>query len=235
MSVLAPILFFVLFAAIIGGTIWLWLRPGRKNRQWRDPATGQELASLAAEQGWSYTPERKDYLQRYGDRYPFHRAAGVGEPALDVVTGTHRGREFACFQFLFPRPARPTEGPAQRTYFRVFSVSLRASAPKLILRGAHLDPLWMRGFTTGDRAFDKSFVVGAGDNQFAHRILTEPVKQWLYANPPLAGVANGSLQFAGHELLGWYKEKDGFDVRLVEPVLDYLCDFLDRLPADALR
>jgi hypothetical protein len=226
MEALAPVLFVLVFVAIVGLVIWLFVRTARRNRATRDPAVGQDLARLAAAKGWRYRPRDDGFLRRF-DGYPF----GPGnQTALDLVTGTRRGREFACFQSAPPRHAPSGEYPAEIRYVRVVAVSLPAPVPTVLVSRGRNTPRWTRRYTVGDDAFDLAFAVGTEDEPFAGRLLTAPVRQWLLDNPPA-----GSLRFGGSDLVGWHADTGGFDAGMVEPAVDRLCDLLDRIPANALR
>lgn len=233
METLAPVAFFLVFAAVIGLVVWLVVRTARRKRTMRDPAVGADLARLAGERGWRHEPEVTGYAERF-DGHPFHGNTAV-QPVFDLVSGSYRGRPFACFQYSPPRSMPPGEQPAEATYLRMFTLELPAPVPRLRLWPAGADPRWMRGFTTGDPEFDKAIAVGTRDQDFATRVLTEPVQRWLRDNPPLAGVAKGSVCFEGNYLLGWYEEKGRFDPNKVEPALEYLSRLLSNVPQDALR
>ncbi|HEY7593276.1 MAG TPA: hypothetical protein VH969_08990 [Actinophytocola sp.] len=225
---LAPVAFVLVFAAIIGLIGWLLVRTVRRNRAPRNPAVGHDLARLAAERGWHYTPRDDEFLRRF-DGYPFGRG-GQLRPALDLVTGTHRGREFACFQFAPPRSLSPGEGSAEIGYTRVVAVTLPAPVPTLVLSPARSAPRWTRRYTTGDDAFDRTFAVGTEDEPFADHVLTEPVRRWLLANPPA-----GALRLGGPSLVAWNADTGGFAASMVEPAVAHLSDLLDQIPPDALR
>jgi hypothetical protein len=228
MSELAPIAFVLVFVAIIGLVVWLGVRTARRNRAPRDPAAGRDLAALAAARGWRFTAKDDTFLRRFNG-YPFGRG-GRSRPALDLLTGTHRGRAFACFQFSPPRSLPAGEYSAEIDYVRVVAVSLPAPVPTVLVTDARAAPRWTRSYTTGDDAFDRTFAVGTEDEPFAGRLLTEPVRRWLVANPPA-----GSLRFGGGDLVGWQADTGGFAASMVEPAMNHLCDLLDRIPPNALR
>jgi hypothetical protein len=228
MSALAPIAFVLVFLAIIGLVGWLVVRTARRNRAPRDPAAGRDLAALAAARGWRYTARDDTFLRRFTG-YPFGRGARH-TPALDLVTGTHRGREFACFQFAPPRSLPAGEYSAEIRYVRVVAVSLPTPVPTVLVTGARTAPRWTRRYTTGDDTFDRTFAVGTEDEPFAGRLLTVPVRHALLADPP-----PGSLRFGGGDLVGWQPDTGDLAATMVEPAVDRLCDLLDRVPPDALR
>jgi hypothetical protein len=228
MESLAPLAFVLVFAAIIGLVVWLGVRTARRNRARRDPAVSAGLAELAAAKGWRFSAREDGFLRRFHG-YPFGHGAR-SRPALDLVAGGHRGREFVCFQYAPPRALPPGDWVAEVGYARVVAVSLPAPVPTMLVTPARGAPRWARRFTTGDAEFDRAFAVGTEDERFAGRLLTEPVRRWLLANEP-----RGSLRFGGSDLVGWHPDRSGFDPHAVEPAVDHLCDLLDRIPAEALR
>lgn len=231
MSVLLPVAFVLVFVAIVGTPIVLLVHAGRRNRALRSSAIGDQLASLAEERGWTYVAEDKGYLDSF-TMYPLTRG-GRHTPAFDLVTGSHRDREFSCFQFAPPRSTQAGEGQsAYGTYLRVFIVWLPTPIPVVTLSGKGAGPRWFSRFATGDETFDKEFQVGCAeaDENVVDALLTAPVRQWLLQHPPLAGSGRGMLRFDQNVLIGWYEEKKPFEASSVVPHLDYLCDLFDLLP-----
>lgn len=228
MSSLAPIAFVLVFAAVLGLVGWLVVRTARRNRAPRDPAVSAGLARLATAKGWTYRPRDAGFLRRFRG-YPFGHG-GRSRPAADLVTGTHRGREFACFRYVPARSLPAGEYAARIRHARVVAVSLPAPVPRMLLTPAAGTPRRARRFTTGDDAFDRAYAVGTDDEPFARRLLTVLVRRWLLDNPPA-----GALRFAGPDLITWHADDGDFAAGMVEPAVDRLCDLLDRLPADAVR
>ena len=223
MSVLAPLAFVVVFAAVLGLVGWLAVRTARRNRLVPDDG----LAALAAAKGWTYHPRAEGFLRRYRG-YPFGHG-GRTRPALDLVTGTHRGREFACFRYEPARSLPVGDHAAEVRRVRVVAVSLPAALPHLLVTPASRAP---RRYTTGDDAFDRVYQVGTDDERFAARLLTAPARRWLLDNPP-----GGPVRFGGPDLLTWHADEEpagSSAAGTVEPAVDRLCDLLDRLPAGAL-
>jgi len=228
MTQLAPFVFVLVFAGVLGLVGWLVAGTARRNRAPADPAARADLARLAAAKGWMFTPRDDGYLRRFTG-YPFGRGGRL-RPALDLVTGVHRGRTFACFRFAPPRSAPGGDAVAAVDQARVVAVALPAAVPAVVVAGARNEP-WARRYTVGDEAFDRAFTVGTDDEPFAGRVLTEPVRRWLLANPP-----PGSLRLGGGpDLIAWQSDTGGFGAHQVEPAVDRLCDLLDRIPAEALR
>jgi hypothetical protein len=212
---LAPVLFVLLFVLVVGGAVALLVRASRRNRAARDPAARRDLARLAGARGWRFTPRHPRFVRQRFDGYPFTR----GGPALDLVTGTHRDREFACFQYAPPRAMPPGEYPIQARYLRVFAVSLPEPAPHLMVTPGGAQG--RQRYTTGDAEFDRAFAVGTEDEDFAGRVLTPRVRRSLLDDPP-----PGPVRFGGTDLVCWRPDRGGFTAAEVEPVLDRLCDLL---------
>ena len=223
MAELAPVAFVLVFVAVVSLPAWLLVRVLRRNRAMRDPAVGQALAQLAAGKGWSYSPRDDQFVERF-DSYPFGRSRPA-RPALDLITGTHRGRPFACFQYAPPRKLPAGENPVGIDYIRVFVVSLPTTVPSMVISDARRSPRWLRRYTVGDDVFDRMFVVGTEEEGFTDRVLTEPLRRWLLDNPP-----PGSMRFLRSDLIAWQADTKGFDPQRVEPALDFLNDFVDRIP-----
>ena len=223
MAELAPVAFVLVFVAVISLPAWLLIRSVRRNRAMRDPGVGQALAQLAAGKGWCYSARDDQFVKRY-DSYPFSRRRPA-RPALDLITGTHRGRQFACFQYAPSRKLPPGEHPVEIDYIRVFAVSLHTKVPSMLIADARRTPRWLRRYTVGDDTFDRAFAVGTEEAEFTDRVLTEPLRRWLLDNPP-----PGSLRFLSSDLIGWHADTIGFDPHKIEPALDYLNDLVDRVP-----
>lgn len=228
MEALAAIGFVLVFVAIIGLPIYLAASTVRRNRAPLDPARGAALARLAAERGWSHTSRDDTYMRRFRG-YPFGRGGHL-RPAFDLVRGTHRGRAFACFLFAPPRSLQPGEQVLAMRYLRVFLISLPFSAPRVLVTEARGAPRWTRRYKVGDEAFDRAFAIGTDDEAFADRILTESVRRWLLETRSAV-----PLRLGGEDLISWRIDAGDFAAEMLEPALDRLCDFLDRLPADRVH
>lgn len=229
MEALVAVLFVVVFIAIIGGSVWLLLRTRRRNRSLREGPGGsqrEELAQLAVRHGWEFTPERPGYLKQLTG-YPFEHGGDPEMPVYNLVAGTHRGLPFSCFQYAPPRPLQPGEFAAQIQYRRAFVIWLPEPTPAMTLT-AGSSPLWTRRYTTGDETFDKAVAVGTEDTEFAERVLTAAVRDWLCRNPPVPGLADASVRFGDGVLAAWYHEKKHFDAATLLPVLEYLHALAER-------
>ncbi|PXY30945.1 hypothetical protein [Prauserella muralis] len=214
METLAPILFVVVFAAIVGLVAWLFLRSRRREQTMRDEEVGGELARLAAGRGWIFEQENVGYADRFTG-YPFSQHLRERR-SRELVTGTHRGWEFGAFQYS-PRPMQdPGERQQYFRYFRVFAIRLPAPRPTLQLtpKGAG------------------EYKVNTDDDRFAAYVLTEPVKRWLAEDPR---APRYRVRFERDELIAWYEQKDRFAPAELDMGLDFLCDLLDRVPREALR
>ncbi|WP_020668926.1 hypothetical protein [Amycolatopsis nigrescens] len=227
-SSLAPVLFVLVFVAIVGLVIWLFVRSNRRDKTMRDETVGGDLAALAAERGWSYQPENVGYLDQFSG-LPFGGARG--HRALQLVSGTYRGREFSCLQYVTDTSSYTGDGGGYQRYYRVFTIGLPVPRPQLQVIAMQKAQA-MRKFTTGDAEFDQVFTVASEDDRFTADVLTAPNRQWLLGDRRARELP---FRFEGGHLLTWFEQKDRFDPVSVEPVLDYLCDLLDRVAPDALR
>jgi hypothetical protein len=228
MAELAPVVFVLALVAVVGLPVWLLVGAHRRNRAMRDPAVGEAVAQLAAAKGWRYTAQDDRFADQFDGAGPFGRGARR-RPALDLVTGTHRRREFACFQYAPPRRMRRHEQPVEIAYIRVFVVSLPTSVPSMQITSAGRTPRWSRRYTVGDESFDHAFMVGTDDAAFTSGILTDSLRRWLVDNPP-----PGRVRLLGSHLICWHDDRVGFDPQRIEVVLDYLTDLVDRMAVDRL-
>ncbi|TQN32813.1 hypothetical protein FHX37_2796 [Haloactinospora alba] len=217
---LAPIVFFLLVAAIFATVIWMFVHTFRRDRELRGDDTAERLHRFASQRGWSY--------QRHGGLAPGSGLVGNSSArestrVWDLVWGTHRGRNFRCFQH---RRTSGDEDGRNTRYHRVFTVTLPDDVPDLQVTAVRWSPLWTRVRTTGDERFDRAFAVATSDERFAARVLTPELRERMLAHPP----PNGVVRLGGGELTTWYKQTRAFDPESIEGVLDGLCDLLDRIP-----
>jgi hypothetical protein len=188
--------------------------PGRRSRA--------ALVALARDRGWTYRPTSPDPLDRFGTDYPYSIW-----PAQDVITGTHRGRPFWCFEGATTDP--PGGGPGYR---RLFVVERRSSGPTLKVSRRwgyrHLrEPTGTSQVELADPAFEAQFQVSTDDAAYARTVLDPPLRSWLLDTGPVGLV----LRFTGASLVTWQNPR--LTARSVERTLDYLCDVLDRVEPGA--
>ncbi|TWP52133.1 hypothetical protein FKR81_11160 [Lentzea tibetensis] len=222
----------LLGAALVWMVVWL-----RRDYE----ASEQEFMALlqeeSARRGWTYE-ERNDSYAEWFNALPMIPFAGVRSPvfqqpkaagARNVVTGTHRGRQFlaADFHVYFTAPAIDANW---RTHVWV---RMPAPRPGLVVKKV-LGPqnavnraLGWDHQRYGDPEFDHRFEVTADDQRFAHDVLHTHMQRILVAE-----------QRAFQE---WWMVGDIIDVagdscgehrdpRELIPALDLRCDILDLVP-----
>lgn len=160
---------------------------------------------------------------------PFHPGGGVARP---VVSGTHRGRDFVAFEYLYeitPSPTAKTAIPHRRA---VVTIPLPSAVPELAVTRRNAVT------STATRLFDRPgadvlggpgrrFHVACADQLFAATVLQPLVVERLEAGPAW------EWRFAGDTMVGYRAGRLTPD-RLLEG-LGALSDVLDRIPAEAWR
>lgn len=229
---LAPIVFMILVVGIIGLVVWLFVRSIRRGRGMRDDTISAELQQIAEQRGWAYQRENIGMSDRFAGR-PFKQGSH-DRRARDLITGTHRGRPFCCFQHSHTtRHTGSDVGTDVQTYFYwVFAIRTAARTPMLEVSKHDLNSKFeglfgMRDHELGNETFDSEFKVLTDDERFAGTVLTEPTMQWLLADQRAQRLP---FRFERDEVVTWIRQRDRFDPAMVEPTLDYLCDILDRTP-----
>lgn len=230
----------VLVPFMIGFT--LWSRRSQRKEAKRRAQRREELAQFVQERGWNYTP----YVSSGGDRY-----AGVGPlPTLglgahnsiwDHITGEYRRRTFGCFEY-HKRGMGNDPGDNKLHFYTVFAITTPAPAPRMTVREREaLDRLAARIFSDGQVVelgipeFDKKFSIFAHDEAFTRSVMGGRLAQFLLSDPR---AEDEILEFHGNELILWRKgawSAGTLGTQDILPKLDYLCDVLDRIPAEAWR
>lgn len=215
----------VLLFAALAGAVLVGVRYGRVAAQQRLA----DLRGTAQSHGWSLRPGDEELTRRWPGP-PFHPRGGVARP---VVTGTHRGREFLAFEYLYevtPSPAAKTAIPHRRV---VVTVPLPAHVPDLAvtrkdaLAGAVARVLDRPGAEIPGGESGRRYHVACADQLFATTVLQPPVVAQLEAGP------TWEWRFAGDTMIGYRAGRLTPD-RLLSG-LDALADVLDRVPAEAWR
>ncbi|MCR3720678.1 MULTISPECIES: hypothetical protein [Prauserella salsuginis group] len=206
MDVLAPILFVVVFAAIVAAAVALMLRNRRRDEKYRHDS-GPELAELAQQRGWTYRAEETGYADRFTG-FPFTQTAR-GRISRDLIHGVTEGREFTCLAYT-PTPMTVGERKTYSRYYRVFTLRLAREVPTLQITPTKKD------------------VRPRGDEDFAQTVLNPALRTAVNAR----GLP---LRFEGDLLLTWYEQKGPFGQSDVDSVLAYLTALAGLLPADVGR
>ncbi|UKY51094.1 hypothetical protein [Streptomyces inhibens] len=223
----------LLMAAIFGLCIWAWRsgnkRDGRSSQQW------EELIQFVEARGWSHTAWVPGAGDRYcgGDPLPMK---GTNIPIRDHIVGEFRGRPISCFEYT--SRDMNADGPDSVLYSAVFAVTMPTPVPRMVIKkpravdkvNARADALFGGGkvMELGDPAFDEAFRLIANDEEFARSALTGSMAQFLTSDPRAKGQP---LRFQENLLLTWHRGR--LRAEEIEQKLNYLCDVLDRLPAQA--
>lgn len=220
MEVLVVLLFVALAGAVLVGVQYARFAARRRVA---------DLRSFVRTRGWQLAAS-DDELTRRWPGPPFHPGGGVARP---VVSGTHRGREFTAFEYLYevtPSPAAKTAIPHRHA---VVTIPLPAAVPELAVTrqnavaGALARVLDLPGADVADDEFERRFHVACADPLFASTVLQPLVVQQLKAGPAW------EWRFAGGTMIGYDSGHLTPDRLLTR--LDAMADVLDRIPAEAWR
>ncbi|TDC49325.1 hypothetical protein E1212_18550 [Jiangella ureilytica] len=197
-----------------------------------------DLRGFVRSRGWQLTASDGGLTRRWPGP-PFHPGGGVARP---VVRGTHRGREFTGFEYLYevtPSASAKTAIPHRHLVVVVplpgavpdFAVTRQnavagALARVLDLPGAEV-PETAGGAGPAGSEFGRRFHVACADPLFAATVLQPLVVQRLVEGPVW------EWRLSGTDMIAW----DGGHLtpdRLLTR-LDAIADVLDRVPAEAWR
>lgn len=187
--------------------------PHRKNAR---------LVTFARRRRWSYQAEDIGSADRFLGA-PFGRLR-TNTHIRDILSGTHRERDFACFEYR-------RQGKAGEDRFRVIAVRTPATRPilQVVRRPLAVTLLPTPGtevFELGAGPFDQHFVVETGNESFAWDILIPPFVHLLMADPRTHHMA---FRFERDELVVWYQL--GRPGPTIDAALDFACDLLARVPS----
>lgn len=230
----------VLFFAALAGAVLAGVRYGQATTQqrvadlrgfvrshgWRFSASGADgaVGGGAGDAGDRPAGPEDDLTQCWPGP-PFHPGGGVARP---VVSGTHRGRGFLAFEYLYevtPSPAAKTAIPHRRA---VVTVPLPGAVPDLaVTRKNAIARILARPNTDVPSESGGRYQVACTDPLFAATVLQPQVVEILKAGPAW------EWRFAGDAMVGYQPGQLTPD-RLLSG-LDALADVLDRIPAEAWR
>ncbi|MDA2811041.1 hypothetical protein O4J56_10375 [Nocardiopsis sp. RSe5-2] len=186
------------------------------------------LTGWAERNGWRYQVERPELVGHF-EGTPF-TGRGNAEHAL---TGSHRGRKVLQYEYSYTTSSYNGQTTTtQRHVYTITAVETPAPTPVLEVKGRHfghaiLDLLGIHDFRLDDEAFDGTFRVATGDDDFARAVLTEDVRSWLVGH---SGGRN-PFRFTGDHVICWESIPMGQEPDL-QPA-DFLADLLDRVPGEA--
>lgn len=189
------------------------------------------LGSLATSQGWSFAPSDPSYLDRW-DGAPFQTFGRRG--VRHVVTGTHRGRPFAAFEYWYVTTRRTRNNRSTTTHtYTVWAVGLPSAVPKLsvgsegVFGGKIAEAFGFERVNIEDESFNDTFKVKSDDQQFGLAVLSPAVLEMLRYTGPW------DWRFTGDTMISYVK--GAFEAEVLMPRLEMMCDLLDRIPQNVLQ
>ncbi|GHJ36014.1 hypothetical protein [Streptomyces sp. TS71-3] len=234
MEQLVGVLVKVLLIAFVVGMFTLVIRVfvrGRKEDA-RIREEWSELARVATERGWTYEQRARGMATQYCGVGPMP-GSGSNLSAWHHITGEFRGRTFVCFEHRYnnPNSANLAADRKRPVIEAVFMVSAPGSGPSMeILRPSRLNVLLDRraSMRLGITEFDDMFRIVTDDDTWVRNVLTDSMVSFLLSDPR---AKESPLQLRNDELFTWYTGT--LSPRALEEQLNYLCDVLDRIPAQA--
>jgi hypothetical protein len=159
----AVIVIAAVYVVVFGVRGYLRHRRGRSVRQWAETNRLQ------------YARRDDTWLTRVDWGRPF--GIGSSRHAIDVVTGTYRGRKTACFtyQYTTRRPGGgQDEGRHDRNHIGLVSLQLRHPVPELRVA----KPLFVQP-APSPADFTTTYQVLGADRAFAEQVLHPEMQQYL--------------------------------------------------------
>ncbi|WSQ12167.1 hypothetical protein OG604_32850 [Streptomyces sp. NBC_01231] len=223
----------LLFAFIAGmfTLVFVMSRRGRKQAA----QVGEEYAQLprmAAERGWAYTARAEGKIDQFCGVGPFPRS-GENLRAYHYTTGQFRGRSFKYFEYRYNNPMSGGEVAERKQLIveSVFVVTAPGSGPKVeIYRPGKLDGLMDRRTKVqlGVPEFDQEFCIATRDEASVRGVLSGDLVPFLLSDPR---AKDSPIALRGDDLFTWYTGT--LSPQAVEERLNFLCDVLERIPAQA--
>ncbi|MQA08031.1 MAG: hypothetical protein GEU98_05645 [Pseudonocardiaceae bacterium] len=217
------IIYVVIGIAFVGYMIWQWKHNKKKIEQ---------FTKVAQQRGWQYRSNDNSVIGRYqGD--PFDNR-GHTRRARHVFTGQHRGRPFCCFEFSYKVRKNNTgnnSGSRNETYYyRIFAIATPAHRPTLQVTKENvgtkmLDFVGVRDLQLESVEFNEKFKIKTDNDKFAYDVLHPRTMEWMLADQRAQQIP---IRFERNELVTWQRGK--FELEAMEPSLNYLCDFVERVP-----
>jgi hypothetical protein len=236
LEVLVPTVMFLVTAGAIAGVIYVNRRVNKRDVRSEQDQAG--LIQLAQERGWKYTADIPGGAEGYVGAPPFR---AKGHNLWDHVAGEFRGHAVSCFEYR-PRDFDADDaGMHHHRYFVAFTIAMPAPTPGLIIDRPNVleraDNRFNNVFGLGDNEvklgvpeFDEDFRVITDDEPFARSVMTDDLVRFLLSDPRVKGAP---LRFHGNELITWFEGRLRPDT--IDQKLNYLCDALERVPAQAWR
>jgi hypothetical protein len=175
----------VLFAAVAIGIGYLGYLAAKKRRE--------GMAALAQARGWTYA-ERDDRWQTHFDGSPF--GLGHDRRCSNVLRGTHDGRPFVAFDFVYHTTQTQTTGKTTTTRevphpFGIVAIDMGAAFPALEVTpegfiGRFVGRLTDRDIELESEDFNRAFTVTCPDRKFASDVLHPRMMELLLRHPESA-------------------------------------------------
>lgn len=217
---------------------WFWYIPGPTAvalyvtyYYWSRRNQASILAAEARVRGWRYDATDRGLLRRYSG-WPFDSR---GRKVRHVIRGTHRSREFVCYELSFRMNIgyRYADDGLVRNRCRYQVVSTAhdgGQLPDLTIANADTvsrfsSTLFDEGTGIGSDEFRRKFSLSTGDGADASAVVAGPMSEWLAADPR---ASRNPLKFEKGDVITWRSGALNI-ARAIEP-LDYLNDVVDRLP-----
>ncbi|MGW4289207.1 hypothetical protein ACWEIK_20030 [Streptomyces sp. NPDC004673] len=227
-GVLVKVLLFAFVAGMFALVFTVSARGRKKVARIRDDYA--QLPRIALQRGWTYEPRVRGHIDQYCGAGPLP-GRGQNLSAWHYTTGEFRGRAFKYFEYRYINPMSGANASDRKQPIieSVFIVAAPGSGPSVeILPPSKLDAMLDRRDRTevGVPEFDQRFRVVTDDADFVRGVLGSSVVPLLLTHP----VAEKSpLQMRGSDLFTWYTGT--LSPQAAEDRLNYLCDVLDRIPA----
>lgn len=219
-SLLCPVLFGLLFVAVLGFGIYSAVQAQRRATERR-----AGIAGYATHREWEYRAEDPSLVTRFGGA-PFGQ--GFGQSARNVLLGRHDGRPFVAFDYHYATSSGT--GTDRRTHHHVYSVlamSLGLPTPGMAVGptttfGKLVNAVTGRDVRIGNPVFDDAFTVTSPAPQFALDVLHPDVVQVVMHHPELAWRLEGDSMLVVRA--GQHSPQE------IEAKLHFMDAVLDRLP-----
>ncbi|MEV1024156.1 hypothetical protein [Streptomyces sp. NPDC050264] len=231
LMILAKVAFFAAIVGMFTLVIRAFVRSNKEDKRTREGWA--ELSRVAANRGWTYEQRARGRATEYCGVGPMP-GSGSNLTAWHYITGDFRGRSFKCFEYRYSNPLSGSSGVGESkklTIETVILVTAPGSGPFMqIGRPGKLDTVLGRGPRTllGVPEFDEKFRLDTRDESFARNILDDTFMAFLLSDPR---AQKSPIRVRDDELFTWYAGT--LSPQALEERLNYLCDVLDRIPAQA--
>jgi len=193
----------------------------------------EAFAAAAAQRGWTYTARDDSWAERF-DGAPFGQ--GHGREVRNILQGTHDGRSFVAFDYVYRTTETSTGANGQMTShedshdYSIVAVSTRTVLPHLRVTpegmfGRLVGRMTGRDIELESEVFNRAFTVHCEDRKFATDFLNPRMMEYLLTLPRMAwDLRNGTLMFASpgqHSV-----EQVGGMLVAIDGILDRVPDFV---------